>query len=192
MASESGLNDSAVVEVPEDLETDVFDRMPEVQASKVLRADDFDGVTNDMDSMAHEIVVAEVDTDFDGLTDAAEANLGTDPSNRDTDGDKIPDLIEVRLGSDPLEPNAMPDGMMGEGLSSDGSDQGDLREAAAKVRGIAQDQRAAADAAAGIEQVVEPAVGDDLIDPDFVITDPALVDVMASLEQSDNISAQQS
>jgi hypothetical protein len=35
------------------------------------------------------------DTDGDGLTDAQEAILGTDPNNADSDGDTIPDLQEV-------------------------------------------------------------------------------------------------
>jgi prenyltransferase beta subunit len=57
------------------------------------------------------------DDDNDGLTDATEALLGTDPRNRFSLSDKIPDgdldldydgktnLEEQELGSDPLEPN---------------------------------------------------------------------------------------
>lgn len=44
---------------------------------------------------------AAVDSDEDGLTDAEEAELGTDPNNADTDGDGLPDGAEVDLGSDP-------------------------------------------------------------------------------------------
>jgi Bacterial TSP3 repeat len=51
----------------------------------------------------------EADSDGDGLTDAEELKLGTDPLNPDTDGDSVGDGIEVRLASpgsqfDPLVP----------------------------------------------------------------------------------------
>jgi hypothetical protein len=53
--------------------------------------------------------VPEADSDGDGLTDAEEIKLGTDPLNGDTDGDGVGDGIEVRLASpgsefDPLVP----------------------------------------------------------------------------------------
>lgn len=38
-----------------------------------------------------------LDTDKDGLTDADEKEIGTDPNNPDTDGDGIPDGVEVGL-----------------------------------------------------------------------------------------------
>ncbi|MDP9356038.1 MAG: SpaA isopeptide-forming pilin-related protein [Chloroflexota bacterium] len=50
------------------------------------------------------------DSDSDGLTDAEEAELGTDPNNHDTDGDGYFDLGEVNFGSDPLDPAAIPTG----------------------------------------------------------------------------------
>lgn len=43
-----------------------------------------------------------IDSDRDGLTDAQEALLGTDPGNPDTDGDGISDFDEVAAGTDPL------------------------------------------------------------------------------------------
>lgn len=47
-----------------------------------------------------------VDTDGDGLTDAEEAELGTDPNNPDTDEDGISDGDEVNVwGTDPLNPD---------------------------------------------------------------------------------------
>lgn len=41
------------------------------------------------------------DTDGDGLTDAEEARLGTDPKSKDTDKDGIADGQEVKMGLDP-------------------------------------------------------------------------------------------
>ena len=43
----------------------------------------------------------EVDTDGDGLTDAEEADLGTNPELADSDGDLFDDLVEVDAGTDP-------------------------------------------------------------------------------------------
>jgi hypothetical protein len=51
------------------------------------------------------------DTDGDGLTDAQEAILGTDPYNIDTDGDGLTDGQEVELGTDPLVADTDGDGL---------------------------------------------------------------------------------
>ena len=48
------------------------------------------------------------DPDTDGLTNAQELALGTDPLSPDTDGDGYPDGIEVLYGSDPLNPLSIP------------------------------------------------------------------------------------
>lgn len=51
-------------------------------------------------------VVVEVDTDKDGLSDAEEARLGTDPTKADTDGDGLTDREEVAIyKTDPLNPD---------------------------------------------------------------------------------------
>ncbi len=48
-----------------------------------------------------------LDSDGDGLSDAEELRLGTDPNNADTDGDGISDGQEVNvLGTDPMIPDA--------------------------------------------------------------------------------------
>ena len=42
-----------------------------------------------------------VDNDSDGLTDAEEVELGSDPYSADTDGDGLPDLTELNAGTNP-------------------------------------------------------------------------------------------
>lgn len=45
-----------------------------------------------------------LDTDFDGLTDAEELDIGTDPNKFDTDGDGLPDGDDLRTwGANPLK-----------------------------------------------------------------------------------------
>ncbi len=52
------------------------------------------------------------DTDGDGLTDAEERDLGTDPNNPDTDGDGLTDAEEVdEYDTDPLEADTDGDGL---------------------------------------------------------------------------------
>lgn len=62
---------------------------------------DGDGLTN-----AEEIDLGtnpgDADTDADMLADSEELDLGTDPCNYDTDGDGVSDGKEVELGTDPL------------------------------------------------------------------------------------------
>lgn len=53
-----------------------------------------------------------VDTDNDGLTDAQEAEIGTDPNNPDSDGDELTDGQEVNeYNTDPLEEDTDGDGL---------------------------------------------------------------------------------
>lgn len=57
-------------------------------------------------------VPADLDTDGDGLADAREAELGTDPSRRDTDRDGLSDGDEVnRYRTDPLRADTDGDGL---------------------------------------------------------------------------------
>jgi subtilisin family serine protease len=49
-----------------------------------------------------------IDSDGDGLTDAAEASLGTNPFDPDSDGDGFDDGAEVAAGSDPNDPASFP------------------------------------------------------------------------------------
>jgi hypothetical protein len=48
----------------------------------------------------------DMDSDGDGLTDAEEAALGTNPYLYDTDGDGFNDGMEVAAGTDPLNPSS--------------------------------------------------------------------------------------
>ena len=58
------------------------------------------------------------DLDSDGLTDAQEQALGTDPTNSDSDGDTVSDGDEVSNGTDPMVydlPNGNPNVVADEG-----------------------------------------------------------------------------
>lgn len=67
--------------------------------------------------------VAIVDADGDGLTDAQEIALGTDPTAVDTDGDRVGDGTEVGLGLDPLRTDSDGGGRTdGEELFDDATD----------------------------------------------------------------------
>ena len=48
------------------------------------------------------------DPDGDGLTNAQEEALRTNPRLADTDGDKVPDFSEAQAGSDPANPLSLP------------------------------------------------------------------------------------
>ncbi|MGB0653278.1 MAG: hypothetical protein ACPGQL_08775 [Thermoplasmatota archaeon] len=52
-----------------------------------------------------------VDFDADGLDDADEIALGTDPTDPDTDGDGSPDGEEIAKGTDPKDPDTDKDGV---------------------------------------------------------------------------------
>jgi len=55
-------------------------------------------------SLRFETLATTLDSDHDGLTNAREAILHTDPNNPDSDGDGMPDAWEVKWGLDPLNP----------------------------------------------------------------------------------------
>ncbi len=64
------------------------------------------------------------DLDGDGLTNAEEEALGTDPEDADTDDDGMDDGTEVENGADPLDPDTDDDGIP-DGEDGLGDDDGD-------------------------------------------------------------------
>ena len=54
----------------------------------------------------------DADPDGDGLTNAEESELGTDPEDDDTDGDLLDDGEEIELGTDPLDGDSDGDGLL--------------------------------------------------------------------------------
>jgi len=61
---------------------------------------------NGVEALDIELVGAPVDTDGDGLTDAREADLGTNATLADTDADGLEDGEEVERETDPLHPDS--------------------------------------------------------------------------------------
>ena len=66
-----------------------------------------------------------VDPDGDGLSDAIEQTLGTDPNNPDSDGDGLNDGDEVSNGTDPTNPDSDSDGIDDGDEASYGTDPND-------------------------------------------------------------------
>jgi hypothetical protein len=67
----------------------------------------------------------DADSDGDGLIDAQEAELGTDPANPDSDGDGLFDGAEVTGGTDPLLNDTDGDGFGDNAEATAGSDPND-------------------------------------------------------------------
>jgi hypothetical protein len=65
---------------------------------------DKSGVTDaaDVQLVINAVLGISIDTDNDGLSDGAEANVGTDPNRFDTDGDGVYDGQELATDGDPL------------------------------------------------------------------------------------------
>lgn len=70
-----------------------------------------------------------VDSDGDGISDAEEAEIGTDPSLEDTDGDGLTDGEELAMGSDPLSTDSDGDGYLDGWEVAEGTDPADAASA---------------------------------------------------------------
>lgn len=78
--------------------------------------------SNEIDEGSPDWTAPAVDSDGDGLSDAEETTLGTDPTDPDSDDDGLSDGDEVELGTDPLDPDSDGDGI------PDGSDPDSLAD----------------------------------------------------------------
>jgi hypothetical protein len=111
------------------------------------------------------------DTDGDGLRDGAEVDAGTNPLVADTDGDGLSDGDEVAAGTSPLHPDTDGDGL------PDGA------EVAAGTNPLAADTDGDGlpdgdEAAAGTNPLVADTDGDGLLDGDEIVLglDPRVAD----------------
>lgn len=95
-----------------------------------------------------------LDDDADGLPNAQEKALGTDPLNVDSDGDGVSDGAEIRSGTDPLKAQNAP-------VDSDGDGLSDQFE---KSRGL--DWLHADGDGDGLRDDIELAIGTDITNPD--------------------------
>ncbi|MDB6036537.1 MAG: hypothetical protein JWM99_378, partial [Verrucomicrobiales bacterium] len=98
-----GLNDNVEIALgtsPLDRDSDHDGIIDGVDPNPLTPNGDFDG-----DGIAD---VDDPDIDGDGLTNAEELALGTDPRNPDTDGDGWRDGVEVEVGSNPLLASSVP------------------------------------------------------------------------------------
>jgi len=67
---------------------------------------DGDGLLHDADPDDHWW-----DTDFDGLSDSFELEIGSNPDDKDSDGDGLGDYEEIRAGTSPVRPDTDGDGL---------------------------------------------------------------------------------
>ena len=63
------------------------------------------------DKLFWRVKIEDIDSDSDGLTDAEETELGTNPNLADTDGDDLNDLDEILQGTDPRNADTDGDGI---------------------------------------------------------------------------------
>ncbi len=111
------------------------------------------------------------DTDGDGLSQFAEAYLGTQGTSVDTDLDGIPDGLEVRSGLDPTVPNTG---------DTDGDGAGDLTEVERGTNPLLRDPGAADRAAFVISSTAEATGPGGVTCYDFTLSHLPLLDTPAA------------
>ena len=91
-----------------------------ISALTVLDEDDYEQTLN--------ITLGSLDSDGDGLSDAEEAELGTNPDAADTDGDGLSDSVEVALGTNPLLADTDGDGYSDSEEQQEGTSPNDAND----------------------------------------------------------------
>jgi hypothetical protein len=128
------------------------------------------------------------DSDHDGLSNAYELSVGTDPNNADTDGDGLTDRLEIEHVMNPLEADADKDGLQdgdevfwGTGPTTadsdgDGTSDGDEVKSGARDPAVA-DEPPATDPT---QPATAPQSSTDPVVPDAAAPDAAAPDPAAS------------
>ncbi len=111
-SSDSSFEDMGVADLVEDRDSDVHDMEQDQPPEIDPQADqDGDGFSNEEEGAPQRDTdgdlipdYLDLDSDNDGLADAAELQHGTSPRVVDTDGDGEWDVLEVHSNTDPLDP----------------------------------------------------------------------------------------
>ncbi len=74
------------------------------------------------------IISSDIDSDYDGLSDSYELDLGTNPNHWDSDGDGYSDGTEIKNGYDPLGPGKLGSFAYGKARVSSDIEQARARE----------------------------------------------------------------
>ncbi|MCH7841497.1 MAG: hypothetical protein IID01_01885 [Chloroflexi bacterium] len=118
------------------------------------------------------VSAAPLDSDNDGLTDAEEAALGTNPFQKDSDTDGLDDGEEVLIGTDPLFPDTDRDGVV------DGDDVDPLANLAVSLTLLAfEDHTRRAVFLDGADAYLVFSVGDQQANVDVDYFEPVIFDV---------------
>lgn len=92
--------------VKEEVKPKIAEEVKKIKEKTIAGLEKFE---KEVSAVASEIIEIKtqllIDSDKDGLSDAEEIKIGTDPLNPDSDGDGFTDEVEVALGFDPLNPS---------------------------------------------------------------------------------------
>ncbi len=96
-----------IADVPAAPDVEVIDAAPELTPDLPAAPE----VEDKDESAPPDVPKPPLDTDGDGLSDAQEKELGTDPKSKDSDKDGLDDWTEVNNGSNPLKQDSDYDGL---------------------------------------------------------------------------------